>query len=235
MNYYVHKEHHDELVAYAEEAGLQPTLDVLVETNKAFKIPTDFSNFQSPFDREGVGQLQDITKMLVFSDNFVKYEVKDIEPTKNVFLDGEGEMLSSLSLTAIHKFYEDVKGVIRSAVSRGESFRIADGAATLIPHYFINKFDVMVCVGHQFGFYDTKDLVSNLDLVQLDTGAQMGEVMGRIRGERALVLVKDEFATDELLAALKEARTPCGVVMGCLGAEEEQEVVNILVTVEDSE
>ncbi|MFV1457514.1 hypothetical protein [Bacillus mycoides] len=233
MNYYVHKEHHDELVAYTEEAGLQPTLDVLVKTNKAFKIPTDFSNFQSPFDREGVEQLQDITKMIVVSDNFVKYEVQDTEPTKNVFLDGEGEMLSSLSLTAIHKFYEDVKGVIRSAVTRGESFRIADGAATLIPHYFMSKFDVMVCVGYKFGFYDMKDLVRNLDLLQFDDAEQMNEVVERIRGERALVLVTEEFATDEVLTALKEVRIPCGVVVECLGAEEEQEVVNITVTVED--
>lgn len=233
MNYYVHAEHHDELVAYVDEVELQQALDVLVEANKAFKIPTDFSNFPSPFDREGVEQLQDITKMLVFSDNFVKYEVKDVEPTKNVFLDGEGEMLSSLSLTAIHKLYEDVKGAIRYAVVKGDSFRIADGAATLIPHYFLDEFDVMVCVGYKFGFYDTKDLVRHLELVHFDDATQMKEVAERNKGERALVLVSEEFATDEVLATLKEARIPCGVIMKCLGAEEEQEVLNITVTIEE--
>ncbi|MBE7114401.1 hypothetical protein FT641_18720 [Bacillus paranthracis] len=230
MNYYVHKENHDELVAYEE---LQQALDVLVEANKAFKIPTDFSNFPSPFDREGVEQLQDIAKMLVFSDNFVKYGVKDVEPTKNVFLDGEGEMLSSLSLTAIHKFYEDVKGVIRSAVEKGDVFRIADGAATLIPHYFLDEFDVMVCVGYKFGFYDMKDLVRHMELIQFDDAAQMKEVAERSKGERALALVSEEFATDEVLATLKEARIPCGVIMKCLGAAEAQEVLNITVTIED--
>ncbi|MGN4724003.1 hypothetical protein ACTFR8_23510 [Bacillus cereus group sp. MYBK15-3] len=233
MNYYVHAEHHDELVAYEEGLELQQALDVLVEANKAFKIPTDFSNFPSPFDREGVEQLQDITKMLVFSDNFVKYEVKDVEPTKNVFLDGEGEMLSSLSLTAIHKFYEDVKGVIRYAVVKGDTFRIADGAATLIPHYFLDEFDVMVCVGYKFGFYDMKDLVRHMELLQFDDATQMKEVAERNKGERALVLVSEEFATDEVLEELKEARIPCGVIMKCLGVEEEKEALNITVTIEE--
>ncbi|WP_460271560.1 hypothetical protein [Bacillus sp. NEAU-Y102] len=226
MNYYVHKNHINELEICKGESGLQAALDKMVVEGKGFGVVTDFDAFsKEDMDALDVFDVEDTENLVKRMECINTYELYTMEDGK-VTLHREGVEggynLEESVTTGNRKYYEELEKPIRESLETKKAFRVVDADASEIDVAIGTKLDMYVFIGCGFDDYTMGVLAMGGRVTEVNDVLPVAEIKERIGNGSAIVCIREDKVMPGFLKELEDVGIPCAVVVPCFWDNEEE-------------